>query len=84
MGNFKLKESDDYQIPDGEEVNLEKKLKQLVLLEKTCIVYRLQFNEKFLALRLLKRDLIVSIQQDNRRVRAIDQELGEFIPSSFL
>jgi hypothetical protein len=39
MGDFKLKESDDYQIPDGEEVNLEKKLKQLVLLEKTCIAY---------------------------------------------
>ena len=38
---------------------------------------RLQFDERFFALRQLKREIVYSIRRDNRRIRAIDIELNQ-------
>ena len=75
LGDYKTKSSDDYRVKVGEEVNVEKKKRQLVLLEESLTVLRLKFNEKFLALRCIKKDLILNIQSDNQRLREIDREL---------
>lgn len=77
LGVYVSKASESYKVPEGQEVNAEKKKRQMVLLEESMIVLRLQFNEKFLALRHLKKQLIKSIQQGNQRVRDIDIELGQ-------
>jgi len=84
LGDYKLKASDDYRIPVGQEVNMEKKRRQMVLLEESMIVLRLKFNEKFLALRHLKKELISSIQTDNCRLRSIDEELQKISRSENL
>ena len=58
LGVYVSKASESYKVPEGQEVNAEKKKRQMVLLEESMIVLKLQFNEKFLALRHLKKQLI--------------------------
>jgi hypothetical protein len=45
------------------------------LLEESTVRMRLQFNERFLSLRELKKQIIYSIRRDNKRIRAIDNEV---------
>ena len=77
VGDFKLKGADDYKVPADQRVNAEKKRRQLVMLEESTISLRLQFNERFLALRYLKRQMVGVISADADRLRAIDTALGD-------
>ena len=65
-----------YIVPDHLRINAMKKRRQLVLLEDSVYSVRMGFNERFLALRDLKRRIITNIQQDNLRLSAINGELG--------
>ena len=75
LGVYNLKSADDYEVPEGQRINAEKKKQQMALLEDSMVKLRLEFNERFLALRDLKCDLIASIRANNKRVREIDEEL---------
>ena len=76
MGDYKLKSDAGYIVPDQLRINAMKKRRQLVLLEDSVYSVRMGFNERFLALRDLKRRIIANIQQDNLRLQAINSELG--------
>ena len=65
VGDYKLKVSDDYEIPEEQRVNAAKKKRQMALLEESMVAMRLRFNEQFLALRQLKREIVHSIRRDN-------------------
>jgi len=77
LGDFKLKGASDYRVPADQRVNAEKKRRQLVMLEESTISLRLQFNERFLALRHLKRQMIQVIRSDGERLKEIDVTLGQ-------
>ena len=77
IGDYKLKIADDYEISEENRVNASKKRGQMALLEESMVTMRLQFNERFLSLRELKRQIIYAIKRDNNRVREIDAELGQ-------
>ena len=77
IGDYKLKIADDYEISEENRVNASKKRGQMALLEESMVTMRLQFNERFLSLRELKRQIIYAIKRDNDRVREIDAELGQ-------
>mmetsp|Transcript_17896 Transcript_17896/g.30098 ORF Transcript_17896/g.30098 Transcript_17896/m.30098 type:complete len:824 (+) Transcript_17896:3-2474(+) len=49
----------------------------MTMLEESMLSMRLQFNERFLALRNLKRQIIFAIRRDNRRIREIDEALQQ-------
>ena len=73
LGDYKLKTSKDYIVPEDQRVNAEKKRRQMVLLEESVHAIKMGYNQRFLALRDLKRRIIDNIHQDNARVRSIDQ-----------
>ena len=50
-------------------------VQQMALLEDSMTSMRMQFNERFLSLRDLKRQIIYSIRKDNARIREIDIEV---------
>ena len=77
MGDYKLKSSPNYEVPEGQRINAEKKEKQLLLLEESMHTTRITFNRKVLALREQKLELIKSTQKANQRIRSIDAELGQ-------
>jgi WD40 repeat protein len=77
IGDFKLKCSDDYEVPEDQRINALKKLRQMALLEESMLVLRLKFNERFLFLRMLKKDIVLSTLRCNARIREIDIELDQ-------
>ena len=77
IGDFKLKGASDYTVPAHQRVNAEKKRRQLVMLEESTITLRLQYNERFLALRHLKRKMIDIVKNDMKRVKEINHLIGE-------
>ncbi|GBG26863.1 Echinoderm microtubule-associated protein-like 1 [Hondaea fermentalgiana] len=77
MGDYKLKSAENYQVPVHLQVNAAKKYRQSILLAESVQALRMKFNEKFLALRELKRRIVERARVDETRIRAIDEELGE-------
>eukprot|EP00752_Nemacystus_decipiens_P009571 g8551.t1 len=77
MGDYKLKSSPDYEVPEEMQLNVMKKQREMVLLEDSLHTMRSRFNSRFLALRAIKREILATVAADNRRLREIDAELGE-------
>lgn len=83
IGSYKLKIADDYQVPEHQRVNAEKKKRQIVMLEDSVLSLKTQFNDRFLALRSLKKKIIDDVNQDHNRLNEIDAELDQdVIPAS--
>lgn len=77
IGDFKLKCSDDYEVPEDQRINAVKKLRQMAMLEESMLMLRLKFNERFLYLRNLKKEIISNTLRCNARIREIDAELNQ-------
>ena len=76
-GDYKLKSAPDYEVPEDQQVNAEKKRRQMMLLEENMHSIKMRFNKRFLALRDLKRQIVESIVDGNTRVAEIDAaEIG--------
>ena len=75
LGDKKLKNAPDYVVPEDQRINAEKKRRQMVLLEESIHSIKMGYNQRFLALRDLKRRIIGNVASDNIRVREIDTEL---------
>jgi WD40 repeat protein len=77
IGDYKLKSAEDYEVPEDQRINALRKVRQMAMLEDSMSVIRLAFNEKFLLLRQLKREIIFNIRCSNARIREIDLELNQ-------
>jgi len=84
IGDYKLKCAEDYEVPEEQRSNANKKIRQMAMLEESMLNMRLQFNERFLALRNLKRQMIYAIRRDNKRMKEIDEALEQPEKSSSL
>jgi hypothetical protein len=71
MGDYKLKLGSDYVVPESQRVNAEKKRRQMILLEESIFTLKMDFNERLLALRDLKKRIVENIGKDVARVREI-------------
>ena len=67
----------NYVVPEDQRVNAEKKRRQMVLLEESIHAIKMGYNQRYLALRVLKRRIVENIKEDNKRMKEIDVELGE-------
>ena len=76
IGDYKLKVSPDYHVPEDQHTDAGKKKLQMCLLEDSLVKMRQGFNERFLGLRDLKKALIYAIRRSNNRIREIDFELA--------
>lgn len=64
------------QVPEEMQLNVSKKQREMVLLEESLHTMRSRFNRRFLALRNIKREILVTVASGNRRLREIDAERG--------
>eukprot|EP01028_Stygiella_incarcerata_P009241 TRINITY_DN4347_c0_g1_i1.p1 TRINITY_DN4347_c0_g1~~TRINITY_DN4347_c0_g1_i1.p1 ORF type:complete len:1758 (+),score=598.58 TRINITY_DN4347_c0_g1_i1:248-5521(+) len=76
MGDYKLKLGSDYVVPESQRVNAEKKRRQMILLEESIFTLKMDFNERLLALRDLKKRIVENIRKDVARVREIIAQKG--------
>eukprot|EP01060_Flectonema_neradi_P013772 TRINITY_DN2049_c2_g1_i1.p1 TRINITY_DN2049_c2_g1~~TRINITY_DN2049_c2_g1_i1.p1 ORF type:complete len:1746 (+),score=479.29 TRINITY_DN2049_c2_g1_i1:57-5294(+) len=75
MGDKKLKTDPNYIVKETERVTAERKERQLILLEESINTLRLDFNERFIAMRDLKERLITNINRDLKKIESIDNRL---------
>ena len=75
IGSFNLKSSEDYEVPEDQVINALKKRRQMMMLEESMITLRLEFNQRFLAMRALKKDIVNDIDKNNKRIAEIEKEL---------
>merc|ERR1719183_3379820 len=64
MGNYMLKTSDDYQVPENQRMNAEKKRRQMFLLEESVHAIKTEFNHRVMALRDFRRQVKEEVQRD--------------------
>lgn len=76
FGDFKLKMSPEYIVPERERVNAEKKRQQMVLLENSIFNMKVEFNRKLEDLKARKQDIIEIVKTRNDRITTINGNLG--------
>jgi len=77
MGDFKLKTSSDYVVPDDACIDIAGKREQMASLELSIHNIRVGFNTKFNALRDLKSKIVDRIESWKSRLGEIGEDLGD-------
>ena len=84
-GDFKMKTSASYIVPENQRVNFAKKRQQMVLLEGSIHKLKVDFNKKIQELKLRKREIIDRVKNLNGRLGEINGDLNEnvdlFVPT---
>eukprot|EP01065_Artemidia_motanka_P009840 TRINITY_DN15100_c0_g2_i1.p1 TRINITY_DN15100_c0_g2~~TRINITY_DN15100_c0_g2_i1.p1 ORF type:complete len:1845 (+),score=929.68 TRINITY_DN15100_c0_g2_i1:115-5649(+) len=78
MGDRKLKNDPSYVVKEHERMTAERKERQLILLEESINTLRMDFNDRFLAMRDLKERLISNINRDLKHITKINKQLSGF------
>ncbi|CAK9111108.1 unnamed protein product [Durusdinium trenchii] len=76
LGNYMLKTSEDYQVPENQRMNAEKKRRQMFLLEESIHAIKTEFNQRVLALRDFRQQVRAEVQRDLQALAEIDEQLG--------
>merc|ERR1740138_1975067 len=76
LGNYMLKTSDSYQVPENQRMNAEKKRRQMFLLEESMHAIKTEFNHRVLALRDFRQQVRAEVQRDVAALQEIDAQLG--------
>lgn len=76
IGDYKLKSSPDYEVPDKERMNMSKQKKHILLLEKFVYSVKMDFNKNLEKLRERKHTIIEKIKTTNIRITGINQKLS--------
>ncbi|GMH77149.1 hypothetical protein TrST_g4112 [Triparma strigata] len=77
LGDYKVKTGEDYEVPEEQQVNAEKKRRQMVLLEESIHNIKVNFNESLLGARDMKARVVLATKSSNARMRAIDKQLEQ-------
>jgi hypothetical protein len=75
-GNYNLKTSDKYTVPENQRVNFSKKRQQMVLLEGSIHKLKVDFNQKIQELKIRKKEIVDHVTNLNKRLGEINNELG--------
>ncbi len=75
MGDYKLKCSSDYTVPQNERLNVSRKKKHLFLHYQYLFLEKKEFNRRLDSLRLRKKDMVGKLDSINGRLREINKEL---------
>jgi len=84
-GDYKLKISADYTVPENQRINFQKKRQQMVLLEGSIHKLKVDFNQRIQELKIRKKEIVDHVLKLNGRLGEINNELGSeeelFVPS---
>ena len=75
-GDYKLKTSIDYKVPENERHNFSKKRQEMVLLEGSIHKLKVDFNQKIQELKIRKKEIVDHVLKLNGRLTDINTELG--------
>ena len=76
FGDYKLKMSSDYIVPEKERFNAEKKRQQMILLENSIFNLKVDFNKSLEDLKLQRKTEIIELaKKSNQRISEINEEL---------
>merc|ERR1719247_2596947 len=75
-GDYTLKTSEDYQVPENARMNAEKKRRQMCLLEESMHAIRTEFNERVLSLRDFRSQVKDEVCSDLKALFELDAVLG--------
>lgn len=88
LGDYKLKSSIDYIVPEDKRMNVSKKRKHMFLLQEFIYDTKLKLNSKISELRDRKKQILEKLNKQNSRIEQINKLLGIeeilFQPKSFL
>mmetsp|Transcript_35625 Transcript_35625/g.54474 ORF Transcript_35625/g.54474 Transcript_35625/m.54474 type:complete len:489 (+) Transcript_35625:3242-4708(+) len=76
FGDFKMKVSVDYTVPENQRVNFSKKRQQMVLLEGSIHKLKVDFNQKIQELKIRKKEIVDHVNNLNNRLTEINTELN--------
>ncbi|CAJ1397957.1 unnamed protein product [Effrenium voratum] len=76
LGNYMLKTSEAYQVPENQRMNAEKKRRQMFLLEESIHAIKTEFNQRVLALRDFRQQVRAEVERDLQALAEIDEQLG--------
>ncbi|CAD8122108.1 unnamed protein product [Paramecium sonneborni] len=76
-GDYKLKSSPNYEVPDNQRMNVSKKRKHMYMLEEFIYNTKLKFNQQLLNLKKRKGNLIDKIKKYNQQIKKINEQLGK-------
>jgi len=76
FGEYKLKKSKDYEVPEDQQVNHLKKKQQMILLESSIHNIKVKFNDKVHELRKRKVVIIENVDNLYTRLSEINKDLG--------
>lgn len=76
FGEYKLKKSSDYEVPEDQQMNHMKKRQQMILLESSIHNIKVKFNDKVHELRKRKVVIIDNVDSLYSRLSEINKELG--------
>lgn len=76
MGDYKLKSSKDYIVPEQHRMNVSKKRKHMFLLEEFLYNTKIKFNHQLITLKARKLQLIDKIKMYNENISKINTQLG--------
>lgn len=77
IGDFKLKSDPNFVLPEAERMTPQKKKRRMVLLLADMHRLKADFNDRFLALRQRKRDIVRELERHDARLTEIGDTLGE-------
>jgi len=76
LGNYMLKTSIDYKVPENQRMNWEKKRRQMFLLEESIHAIKSEFNQRVLALRQFKEEVKKNLKKDLQSLETVEEQLG--------
>lgn len=76
LGDYKLKSSADYIVPEEKRMNVSKKRKHMFLLQEFIYDTKIKLNNKITDLRDRKQKLLEKITNYNERIQQINRNLG--------
>jgi chromosome segregation ATPase len=77
LGDWNLKGSESFRVPEGKETNVRSELEELVQLQRDIYDSKSSFNEKLLSLKRKRQGLVIEILQTNRLLIEINKHLGD-------
>jgi hypothetical protein len=75
-GDYKLKLSADFIVPESMRVNFSKKRQQMILLENSIYKLKCDFNQKVSELKVRKKQIIDRVDFLNKRLTVLNEDLG--------
>lgn len=77
LGDYKLKSSPTYVVPENQRMNVSKKRKHMFLLEEFIYKTKMKFNNEVISLRDRKKAIIERSEKYNARINEINKLLNK-------